>query len=132
MREVRWRSFSRADYDALAEKAAALLAGLRDGEVQEVAYREEECPACGRRGLRSFYRDHVGERRTVGMSSVWCTHCHRYASATTVTMAAAGFDVDRVPEGVVRGLGGLELPEYLDALDRLWDEGVLPQRIRRR
>ena len=89
---------------------------------------ERHCPACGGRSLRAYVTPAPRARRPTLVSYVWCSPCRRFVGSRA-----------RHPEGVVVAdpLAVLSAAErrtlestvtgFLAHLDRLWDEGVLPQ-----
>jgi hypothetical protein len=129
---ARWTSFSPVEYDALAARGAAMMAPLNSGEASSITYEEDVCPACGHRSVRRYYSEYTGLRGTVGMHYAWCGHCRRYASSTGRPLSARDYEFDALPPDVLRSLDRVELPEFLDELDSMWNAGVLPQTIRRR
>jgi len=110
----RWQPFDRSHLDAMI------------GRVQPPWKHagEQVCPACGARALRYFA--HPGERfgRPILFSYRWCANCRRFTGATgprpdglTFTEPLSRQEIDETD-----GVSGL-----LDLLDRMWDEGTLPQ-----
>jgi hypothetical protein len=89
---------------------------------------ERECPACGCRSLRAYVNAPEKARRPTLVSYVWCSACRRFVGSRA-----------KHPEGLVFSdpLAVLSLAErrelertlvgFLAYLDRLWDDGVLPQ-----
>jgi hypothetical protein len=89
---------------------------------------ERECPACGRRAVRTYLTVPENARRPTLVSYVWCAACRRFVGTRA-----------RHPEGVVfadplAALAPAERREmersvvgFLEHLDRLWDAGALPQ-----
>jgi rubredoxin len=114
---IRWRPFE-------PDQIAALAAGPRFIE----APAERVCPACGVTAVRSYL--HGGERlgNPIVMGYTWCANCHRYSGSTGPKPPGLEFDdpLERRPPDEHRNLGLIRLLIYLD---RLWDEGVLPQRM---
>jgi hypothetical protein len=114
-----WSSFSAAEVEALAQGTSFL-----------VEPGERECPACGERSVRAYLTVPESARRPTLVSYVWCAGCRRFVG----TRAAH-------PAGVVVSdpLAILPPPErrelertltgFLAHLDRLWDDGTLPQSI---
>jgi hypothetical protein len=117
--DTRWRNF---DYDQIQ----ALARGPRFRD----APGERACPACGVRAVRSYL--HAGERlgNPIVMGYTWCANCHRYNGSTGPKPEGLEFDdpLERLPPPERSELGQ-DLISLLTYLDRLWDEGVLPQRI---
>lgn len=89
---------------------------------------ERECPACGAMSLRAYFQAPAHARRPTLVSYVWCRSCRKFVGTRA-----------KHPEGLVFSdpLAALPLAEqrelerslvgFLDHLDRLWDDGVLPQ-----
>jgi hypothetical protein len=112
-----WNSFSGAE-----------VAALTTGESFFVAPGERECPACGDWRLRAYVNAPENARRPTLVSYVWCSACRKFVGTRA-----------KHPEGLVfsdplaalsaaerRALEG-SLVGFLAHLDRLWDDGVLPQ-----
>jgi hypothetical protein len=112
-----WNSFSGDEVAALAT-----------GSSFFVAPGERDCPSCGERRLRAYVNAPAQARRPTLVSYVWCSACRRFVGTRA-----------KHPEGLVfsdplavltpaerRELEG-SLVGFLAHLDRLWDEGVLPQ-----
>jgi hypothetical protein len=92
---------------------------------------ESRCPVCGQVAVRFYYHESLPPHRPVGFSYGWCSNCHRYTAAT-VEALSVDFDFDDPPAAsdVVTRSRTRELddPRWLvEQLDKLWDEGVLPQ-----
>lgn len=114
---VRWDSFSGAE-----------VAALTQGESFFAAPGERDCPACGRRRLRAYVNSPAAARRPTLVSYVWCSACRKFVGTRS-----------RHPEGLVfsdplavlsaedRRQLERSLVGFLAHLDRLWDDGVLPQ-----
>jgi hypothetical protein len=112
-----WASFS-------GEEVAALT----QGESFFAAPAERACPACGVRRLRAYVTSPPAARRPTLVSYAWCGACRKFVGTRS-----------KHPEGLVFSdplalLGPDErrdlersLVGFLTHLDRLWDEGVLPQ-----
>ena len=112
-----WSSFSSDQVAALTRGASFLL-----------DQGERDCPSCGERRVRAYVNAPAGARRPTLVSYVWCPACRKFVG----TRAAH-------PPGLVFSdpLAGLSTAErrelegsltgFLAHLDRLWDDGVLPQ-----
>lgn len=112
-----WDSFS-------ADEVVALTRG----ESFFAAPGERICPACGERSLRAYVNAPENARRPTLVSYVWCSACRKFVGTRA-----------KHPEGLVFSdpLAVLSVAErrelerslvgFLAHLDRLWDEGVLPQ-----
>src|SRR5690242_11367752 len=112
-----WSSFSGPQVEALAQ-----------GPNFMASPGERECPACGERAVRAYLTAPPSARRPTLVSYVWCSACTRFVGTRS-----------RHPDGLVfsdplalltaderRALEG-SLTGFLAHLDRLWDDGVLPQ-----
>ena len=89
---------------------------------------ERVCPSCGRRSLRAYVEAPRNARRPTLVSYVWCSACRKFVGSRS-----------RHPDGLVFSdplamLSAAErrrlersLTGFLAHLDRLWDDGVLPQ-----
>jgi hypothetical protein len=104
------------------------LAALTQGPSFLVEPGERGCPACGGRSLRAYLTPAPQAKRPTLVSYVWCSACRTFAGSRA-----------KHPDGVVvsdplavlspadrRALES-SLTGFLAHLDRLWDEGVLPQ-----
>jgi hypothetical protein len=112
-----WASFSGAE-----------VAALTQGESFFADPGERVCPACGRQRLRAYVTRPAAARRPTLVSYAWCSACRRFVGTRS-----------RHPDGLVFSdpLAILSEPErrelerslvgFLAHLDRLWDDGVLPQ-----
>jgi hypothetical protein len=112
-----WDSFSGAE-----------VAALTEGESFFTAPGERVCPACGVRRLRAYVTTPATARRPTLVSYVWCSGCAKFVGTRA-----------RHPEGLIFAdpLAALPAAErrelerslagFLAHLDRLWDDGVLPQ-----
>jgi hypothetical protein len=104
------------------------VAALTRGESFFVAPGERDCPACGLRRLRTYVHAPENARRRTLVSYVWCAGCAKFVGTRA-----------RHPEGLVFADPLAVLPAderralerslvgFLAHLDRLWDDGVLPQ-----
>ena len=104
------------------------VAALTTGESFFAAPGERVCPACGERRLRAYVNVPENARRPTLVSYVWCSGCRKFVGTRA-----------RHPEGLVFSdpLAALSVAErrelerslvgFLAHLDRLWDDGVLPQ-----
>ncbi len=89
---------------------------------------ERVCPACGDPRLRAYVTSAPAARRATLVSYAWCSSCRKFVGTRS-----------RLPEGLLfsdplAALSDLERRElerslvgFLAHLDRLWDDGVLPQ-----
>ncbi len=114
---MEWSTFNGTEVTALAT-----------GESFFLAPGERECPSCGEKGVRAYVTTPPAARRPTLVSYVWCTACHKFVGTRA-----------KHPEGLVFSdplatLSAAERRElerslvgFLDHLDRLWDDGVLPQ-----
>jgi hypothetical protein len=114
---IQWGAFSGDQVAALAQGTSFLTDP-----------GERECPACGRRRVRAYVHVPENARRPTLVSYVWCAGCRKFVGTRA-----------RHPDGLVFSdplamLSGAERRElerslvgFLAHLDRLWDEGVLPQ-----
>jgi hypothetical protein len=114
-----WREYSSVEVGELGRTAPPLT---------DTA--ERTCPRCGQKKVRRYLYDRARTDRMVGISCVWCSNCHGY----TATTGAAASDYFEFPDpaddlpALARSRDG-DLMALLDLLDRLWDDGVLPQRM---
>jgi hypothetical protein len=104
------------------------VAALAQGASLLTDPGERDCPACGCRRVRAYVHAPENARRPTLVSYVWCSACLRFVGSRT-----------RHPDGLVFSdplavLSAAERRElerslagFLAHLDRLWDEGVLPQ-----
>ncbi|WP_306203823.1 hypothetical protein [Actinoplanes sp. RD1] len=104
------------------------VAALAQGESFFLAPAERECPACGKRSVRAYVTAPDNARRPTLVSYVWCAACHRFVGTRA-----------KHPEGLIFSdpLASLSVAErrelerslvgFLEHLNTLWDDGVLPQ-----
>lgn len=112
-----WESFTADQVTALARDTSFLADP-----------GERVCPACGARAVRAYLTAPETARRRTLVSYVWCSACRKFvgtraahpdrlvfADPLAVVPAAQRRDLERTLAG------------FLTHLDRLWDDGVLPQ-----
>ena len=104
------------------------VAALATGASFFASPGERDCPACGERRLRAYVNAPAAARRPTLVSYVWCAACRKFVGSRA-----------KHPEGLVFSdpLAALPVAErrelerslvgFLAHLDRLWDDGVLPQ-----
>ena len=104
------------------------VAALTQGASFFAAPGERPCPACGAVRVRAYVNAPSNARRPTLVSYVWCSACHKFVGTRA-----------RHPEGLVFSDPLAVLPAeerrelerslvgFLEHLDRLWDDGVLPQ-----
>lgn len=112
-----WGGFSAAQMQQLAQ-APAFAADPG----------ERLCPACGERAVRAYLCSAAGARRPTLVSYVWCAACHRFVGTRAAHPAGLVFSdpLATLPDGERRRLEA-GLIGFFAHLDRLWDDGVLPQ-----
>jgi hypothetical protein len=112
-----WSSFSGAEVEALARDASFPAEPV-----------ERVCPACGEQSVRAYLTVPESAKRPTLVSYVWCASCRRFVG--TRAAYPAGLVVSdplaALPPAERRTLEG-SLTGFLSHLDRLWDDGVLPQ-----
>ena len=112
-----WSSFTGAEVEALAQGASFLAEPV-----------ERECPACGARSVRAYLTVPETARRPTLVSYVWCAGCRRFVGTRTAHPPGV---VVSDPLAALSGAQRRELERsltgFLAHLDRLWDDGVLPQ-----
>ena len=115
--DVEWGSFTADQVAALAQGASFLA---EPGE--------RDCPACGRRSVRAYVNAPENARRPTLVSYVWCSACRRFVGTRARHPAGVVFS-DPLAALSVAQRRELErsLVGFLAHLDRLWDDGVLPQ-----
>ncbi|GGL10919.1 hypothetical protein [Mangrovihabitans endophyticus] len=112
-----WNSFS-------ADQVAALTQGVSFF----VEPGERDCPACGERRLRTYVHAPPNARRPTLVSYVWCGSCRRFVGTRAKHPDGVVFSdpLAALSPGQRRDLER-SLAGFLAHLDRLWDDGVLPQ-----
>ena len=112
-----WSSFSGSEVEALARGTSFLAQPA-----------ERECPSCGARSVRAYLTVPPAARRPTLVSYVWCAACRKFVG--TRAAHPAGVVVSDplavLPAAERRALEG-SLTGFLAHLDKLWDDGVLPQ-----
>jgi hypothetical protein len=115
----RWTPYSREQLDQLAANRVPLTSN-----------EQRLCPVCDHRAVRRYYYERYspGRGHLIGMSYTWCSHCHRYNSATGVARSSKyDFDEPADTTGELERLRRGDLLGLLDHLDTLWESGDLPQ-----
>src|SRR6201995_1680335 len=84
---------------------------------------ERDCPACGRRRLRADVQSPAAAKRPTLVSYVWCAGCRKFVGSRAKRPDGLVFADPVAGLGLDRGT----LTDFLAHLDRLWDDGVLPQ-----
>jgi hypothetical protein len=104
------------------------VAALTQGTSFFAEPGERDCPACGERRLRAYVNSPAQARRPTLVSYVWCSGCRKFVGTRS-----------RHPDGLVFSDPLAALPDeqrrelersltgFLAHLDRLWDDGQLPQ-----
>jgi hypothetical protein len=114
---VTWGGFDASQVEALASGTSFLAEP-----------RERECPACGCRRLRAYLNAPEKAHRPRLVSYVWCSGCRRFAGSRTRHPAGLVFsDPLAVLSVAERRQLERSLAGFLAHLDRLWDDGALPQ-----
>ncbi len=112
-----WSSFTGSEVEALAQGVSFLAEPV-----------ERECPACGARSVRAYLTVPERAKRPTLVSYVWCRACRKFVG--TRAAHPAGLVVSD-PLAVLPATERRELERsltgFLAHLDRLWDDGVLPQ-----
>jgi hypothetical protein len=116
----RWRNFDHVQIQALARGPR-----FRD------APGERACPACGVKAVRSYLYGSERNGNPTVISYTWCSNCHRYSGSTAPRPDGLEFNdpLDQLPTAERQELRE-DLTGLLSYLDRLWNEGALPQRFR--
>ncbi len=120
MVDGQWTSFSGTHVEALTRGTSFL-----------VEPGERDCPACGERSVRAYLCSPERARRPTLVSYVWCRSCRRFVGSRAARPDGLDFTdplADLTPQD--RRVLERTLIGFLGHLDRLWDEGVLPQRFR--
>jgi hypothetical protein len=115
-----WSSFS-TDQIAAMTRGASFL----------VEPGERDCPACGERRLRAYLNARDRARRSTLVSYVWCRACRKFVGTMAAHPAGLVFS-DPLAELSAAERRDLErsLTGFLAHLDKLWDDGILPQSFR--
>jgi hypothetical protein len=112
-----WGGFSAGQVEALAQGASFMA---EPGE--------RDCPACGEHSVRAYLSVPENAKRPTLVSYVWCRACRRFVGTRAAHPAGLVFS-DPLAILSTAERRGLErsLIGFLAYLDRLWDDGVLPQ-----
>jgi len=104
------------------------VAALTQGSSFFAEPGERECPACGEHRVRAYVSSPENARRPTLVSYVWCAACLRFVGTRARHPEGVVFSdpVAALPAAERRELEG-SLIGFLAHLDRLWDDGVLPQ-----
>jgi hypothetical protein len=112
-----WQSFSGDE-----------VAALTRGESFFADPRERACPACGAGRLRAYVNAPENARRPTLVSYVWCADCRKFVGTRARHPAGLVFsDPLATMSAAERRELERSLVGFLAYLDRLWDDGVLPQ-----
>jgi hypothetical protein len=104
------------------------VALLTVGDSFFAAPGQRECPACGAARLRAYVTVPPKARRPTLVSYVWCSACRKFVGTRAKHPDGLVFSdplaalTDAERRELERSLVG-----FLAHLDRLWDEGALPQ-----
>jgi hypothetical protein len=104
------------------------VAALTQGASFFASPGERDCPACGERRVRAYFNAPENARRPTLVSYVWCPDCRKFVGTRAKHPEGLVFSdpLAALPAGERRELER-SLVGFLGHLDRLWDEGVLPQ-----
>ncbi|WP_250027327.1 hypothetical protein [Paractinoplanes maris] len=104
------------------------VAAMTQGESFFASPGERECPACGEKTLRAYVNAPENARRPTLVSYVWCSSCRKFVGTRAKHPEGLVFSdpLAALPAGERRELER-SLVGFLDHLDTLWDDGVLPQ-----
>jgi hypothetical protein len=104
------------------------VAALTQGQSFLVDPGERDCPACGVRSVRAYVNAPDNARRPALVSYVWCSTCRRFVGTRAAHPAGLVFsDPLAVLSAAERRELERSLTGFLGHLDKLWDDGVLPQ-----
>ncbi|MEV6069436.1 hypothetical protein AB0L82_23065 [Nocardia sp. NPDC052001] len=89
---------------------------------------ERECPACELVGVRTYVYRYGGASRSVLITYSWCKLCRRFKGWTGADSGEFTYSdpIEPLPEPE-REIYRRSLAKLLPKLDKLWDEGELPQ-----
>lgn len=107
----------------------AEVASLR--EQRDLSSDAQQCPVCSGMGIRRYYRTSYNRSRPAISSYVWCPQCHSYTGSTGPALGrvVTSDPLAALPDAPTDGPGPTAMENFLNVLDRLWDEGLLPQEI---
>ena len=112
-----WSSFTGVQVEALAQ-----------GPNFMAEPGERECPACGERAIRAYLTAPEKAKRPTLVSYVWCSACRKFVGTRSAHPAGLVFsDPLALLSADERRALERSLTGFLAHLDRLWDDGVLPQ-----
>jgi hypothetical protein len=91
---------------------------------------EWRCPSCGEIAVRTYFRQTQHAGRPAVISYTWCAACRKMAGSTGPLPAGLVIS-DEWREKDPAGWEEFDrnLPKLFSRLDRLWADGVLPQRF---
>ncbi|MEV6488174.1 hypothetical protein AB0M20_05960 [Actinoplanes sp. NPDC051633] len=101
---MQWSSFSNAETAALARGTSG-------------------CPSCRADALRRYLTTPEQARRPTLVTYVWCAACRKFVGTRTAHPDGLIFADPLATQPPWSG----SLTGFLEHLDRLWDDGVLPQ-----
>jgi hypothetical protein len=104
------------------------VAALTQGTSFFAEPGERDCPSCGCRRLRAYVNNPPQARRPTLVSYVWCAACRKFVGTRSKHPDGLVFS-DPLALLPVEERRALErtLTGFLAHLDRLWDDGLLPQ-----
>src|SRR5690348_3912895 len=93
---------------------------------------ERLCPACGKRGVRTYMYGSDRQGRPTIISYTWCTSCRRYHGSVGPRPDGLRFNdplshMSRDERKALERKGA----ELFRTLDELWNSGALPQQFDR-
>jgi hypothetical protein len=101
------------------------------GAQKDLPPERQQCPACGSLGIRRYYTTFEGRSLPTIAHQVWCPACHTFGGSYGPALGRV-LESDPVkddPNAPSDGPSPQALDEFFTYLDRLWDQGLLPQRI---
>jgi hypothetical protein len=114
---------------AYTDEEVRILRGQKD-----LPPEEQQCPACAALGIRSYYTMFEGRAQPTIAYQMWCPACHTFTGSygPALGRVVESDPVKNNPDAPPDGPSPEALDEFFSYLDRLWDQGLLPQRITRR
>jgi hypothetical protein len=89
---------------------------------------ERLCASCGKQTLRFYYHE-LSKTGRIGTSYFWCRGCRKTAHSTGPRLSERYTYDDPFATIAADEFGAMEVHNWYDRLDDLWESKVLPQRF---
>lgn len=117
------------------------MKSFNDAEIRALAGQpsfvddqsQRSCPACGAVSVRSYVHEFSRAGRPALNWRTWCASCRRMCSSVGAGLKGVSFSdpFDHMSQDE-RRIASADSNGFFDKLDRLWEQGSLPQTFQRR